>query len=76
MMQKTINNKRDLNIKCLLLQNDKNADTTFLHSHDEIFYSFPDILRYYLEDEMVKSTFVLSDSVLFLICEVLGVPKK
>ena len=29
-------NKRNLNIKWLLLQNDQNADTTLLHSHDEL----------------------------------------
>ena len=33
---KTIENKRNLNTKWLLLQNDQNADTTLLHSHDEI----------------------------------------
>ena len=32
---KTIKNKRNLNTKWLLLQNDQNADTTLLHSHDE-----------------------------------------
>ena len=31
---KTIKNKRNLNTKLLLLQNDQNADTTLLHSHD------------------------------------------
>ena len=31
-------NKRNLNIKWLLLQNDQNADTTLLHSHDEICF--------------------------------------
>ena len=35
---KTIKNKRNLNTKWLLLQNDQNADTTLLHSHDELFY--------------------------------------
>ncbi len=35
--QKTINNKRKQNTKWRLLQNYKNADTTFLHSHDELF---------------------------------------
>ena len=30
-------NKRNLNTKWLLLQNDQNADTTLLHSHDDIF---------------------------------------
>ena len=34
---KTIKNKRNLNTKWLLLQNDQNADTTLLHSHDELF---------------------------------------
>ena len=29
-------NKRNLNTKWLLLQNDQNADTTLLHSHDEM----------------------------------------
>ena len=33
---KTINNKRNLNTKWLLLQNIQNADTTLLHSHDDI----------------------------------------
>ena len=33
---KTIKNKRNLNTKWLVLQNDQNADTTLLHSHDEI----------------------------------------
>ena len=32
-------NKRNLNIKWLLLQNDQNADTTLLHSHDELAVS-------------------------------------
>ena len=30
-------NKRNLNTKWLLLQNDQNADTTLLHSHDDMF---------------------------------------
>ena len=30
-------NKRNLNTKWLLLQNDQNADTTLLHSHDEMW---------------------------------------
>ena len=34
---KTIKNKRNLNTKWLLLQNNQNADTTLLHSHDDIF---------------------------------------
>ena len=29
-------NKRNFNTKWLLLQNDQNADTTLLHSHDEM----------------------------------------
>ena len=29
-------NKRNLNTKWLLLQNDQNADTTLLHSHDDL----------------------------------------
>ena len=33
---KTMKNKRNLNTKWLLLQNDQNADTTLLHSHDEM----------------------------------------
>ena len=33
---KTIKNKRNLNTKWLLLQNDQNADTTLLHSHDDM----------------------------------------
>ena len=37
---KTIKNKRNLNTKWLFLQNDKNADTTLLHSHDDIFIDF------------------------------------
>ena len=32
----TMKNKRNLNTKWLLLQNDQNADTTLLHSHNEI----------------------------------------
>ena len=36
---KTIKNKRNLNTKWLLLQNDQNADTTLLHSHADM-YSF------------------------------------
>ena len=35
---KTIKNKRNLNTKWLLLQNDQNADTTLLHSHDDFDY--------------------------------------
>ena len=35
---KTMKNKRNLNTKWLLLQNDQNADTTLLHSHDEMYY--------------------------------------
>ena len=31
-------NKRNLNIKWLLLQNDQNADTTLLHSHDGLSF--------------------------------------
>ena len=31
--------KRNLNTKWLLLQNDQNADTTLLHSHDELYVS-------------------------------------
>ena len=34
---KTMKNKRNLNTKWLLLQNDQNADTTLLHSHDDMF---------------------------------------
>ena len=34
--QKTMKNKRNLNTKRHLLQNDQNTDTTLLHSHDEI----------------------------------------
>ena len=37
---KTIKNKRNLNTKLLLLQNDQNADTTLLHSHDELCFFF------------------------------------
>ena len=33
---KTMKNKRNLNTKWLLLQNDQNADTTLLHSHDDL----------------------------------------
>ena len=32
-------NKRNLNTKWLLLQNDQNADTTLLHSHDGMYVS-------------------------------------
>ena len=39
---KTIKNKRNLNTKWLLLQNDQNADTTLLHSHDVMFFSSHD----------------------------------
>ena len=35
---KTIKNKINLNTKLLLLQNDQNADTTLLHSHDELCF--------------------------------------
>ena len=38
---KTIKNKRNLNTKWLLLQNDQNTDTTLLHSHDELGSSAP-----------------------------------
>ena len=38
---KTIKNKRNLNTKWLLLQNDQNADTTLLHSHDEVLLCLP-----------------------------------
>ena len=31
-------NKRNLNTKWLLQQNDQNADTTLLHSHDDLFW--------------------------------------
>ena len=34
--QKTMKNKRNLSIKCLLLRNCKNANTTFLYSHDDL----------------------------------------
>ena len=34
---KTMKNKRNLNTKWLLLQNDQNADTTLLHSHDDVY---------------------------------------
>ena len=33
---KTMKNKRNLNTKWLLLQNNQNADTTLLHSHDDM----------------------------------------
>ena len=36
---KTMKNKRNLNTKWLLLQNDQNADMTLLHSHDD--FCFP-----------------------------------
>ena len=36
---KTMKNKRNLKTKWLLLQNDRNADTTLLHSHDEMFHA-------------------------------------
>ena len=35
---KTIKSKINLNTQLHLLQNDQNADTTLLHSHDEIGY--------------------------------------
>ena len=34
-------NKRNLNTKWLLLQNDQNADTTLLHSHDDMSWLIP-----------------------------------
>ena len=37
---KTMKNKRNLNTKWLLLQNDQNADTTLLHSHDDLSFHF------------------------------------
>ena len=37
---KTMKNKRNLNTKWLLLQNDQNADTTLLHSHDDISIAY------------------------------------
>ena len=36
-------NKRNLNRKWLLLQNDQNADTTLLHSHDD--YNFGHLVQ-------------------------------
>ena len=39
--QKTIKYKRNLSTKLLLLQNDENALTTFLHSTDDILYRMP-----------------------------------
>ena len=33
-------NKRNLKTKWLLLQNDQNADTTLLHSHDDMSLSY------------------------------------
>ena len=36
-------NKRNLNTKWLLLQNDQNADTTLLHSHDDLYLT---VIRY------------------------------
>ena len=53
---KTMKNKRNLNTKWLLLQNDQNADTTLLHSHDEIGYKY-DTMRYKLTLFSKKSTF-------------------
>ena len=35
---KTMKNKRNLNTKWLLLKNDQNADTTLLHSHDDMSF--------------------------------------
>ena len=34
----TIQNKRNLNTKRRRLQNDQNADTTLLHSHDDMWF--------------------------------------
>ena len=43
---KTMKNKRNLNTKCLLLQNDQNADTTLLHSHDDLAsFSYSDMIK-------------------------------
>ena len=33
---KTMKNKRNLSLKWPLLKNSKNADTTFLHAHEEL----------------------------------------
>ena len=40
---KTIKNIRNLNTKWFLLQNDQNADTTLLHSHDYMSKPLSDI---------------------------------
>ena len=37
---KTIKNKRNLNTKWFLLRNDQNADTTLLHSHDDMAHQY------------------------------------
>ena len=56
-------NKRNLNTKWLLLQNDQNADTTLLHSHDDIGLS-----RNCMTDHAQKNItqFLISQSVAIL----------
>ena len=43
---KTMKNKRNLNTKWLLLQNDQNADTTLLHSHDDLCLNIYETSKY------------------------------
>ena len=42
---KTMKNNRNLNTKWLLQQNDQNADTTLLHSHDEMYLLFHHLIQ-------------------------------
>ena len=56
---KTIKNKRNLNTKWLLLQNDQNADTTLLHSHDEMFlFIFSFLYRYLKNMDKLQSEYL------------------
>ena len=48
-------NKRNLNTKWLLLQNDQNADTTLLHSHDELL-----LLNVFIEHALTVGTHAFS----------------
>ena len=54
---KTIKNKRNLNTKWLLLQNDQNADTTLLHSHDEVCFIMNDMqaLKYERKEVIITT---------------------
>ncbi len=54
--KKSINNNRYWNTKWLLLQNDKNADTTFLHSHDGLLPGLGGIMQF-LHDQNYDTMF-------------------